>query len=250
MFLLRLQSADEHQTLFRFPLPVLQADPVSNLFLIMALVCAGFEIWALQKSLPRLEYISKPGVMIALFLWLVTSVGLDGALLWFGLGILFSLLGDVLLMIAFNRLFIPGLVAFLLAHVLYVMGFNTPLPQPSAWSFILAIVVGLSAVRLLRRILAPLAAKGQAHLRIPVIVYGAAISIMLLSAFMKLTDLSWNALAALLVSTGAFLFYLSDVILAWIKFVTPIQNGRVYNSLTYHLGQIALIAGVILQFRQ
>jgi hypothetical protein len=65
---------------------------------------------------------------------------------------------------------------------------------------------------------------------------------------MKLTDISWNASAAALVSLGAFFFYISDIILAWNKFVAPIQHGRIYNIGAYHLGQIALIAGVITQF--
>jgi hypothetical protein len=47
---------------------------------------------------------------------------------------------------------------------------------------------------------------------------------------------------------GALLFYISDIILAWHKFVSPIQNGRIYNIGAYHLGQILLIAGVIAQF--
>jgi len=49
-------------------------------------------------------------------------------------------------------------------------------------------------------------------------------------------------------SGGAFLFYISDIILAWNKFVAPIQYGRIYNIAAYHLGQIMLIAGVIAQF--
>ena len=55
-------------------------------------------------------------------------------------------------------------------------------------------------------------------------------------------------LPAMLVSMGAFLFYISDIILAWNRFVTPIRNGRVINIAIYHLGQIALIIGVALQF--
>jgi uncharacterized membrane protein YhhN len=81
-------------------------------------------------------------------------------------------------------------------------------------------------------------------------VYGIVISIMLLSALIKLTDVSWKAGAALLVGAGAFLFYLSDLILAWNKFVSPIQNGRIYNILSYHLGQIVLIAGVASQYHR
>ena len=219
-----------------------------HIFLIAALIFAALEALALQKNRPRLEYIAKPAVMLALFFWLWTSAGLNGALFWFGLGILFSLAGDVLLMISLDRLFIAGLAAFLFAHVSYIIGFNTPLPALSVWGLILAVMIGIGGVRIIRRILTPLAAQGQARLRIPVVIYGIAISIMLLSATIKLADISWAAWASLLVSVGAFLFYLSDILLAWMKFVAPIQNGRIFNILAYHLGQVALIAGVIIQF--
>lgn len=79
-------------------------------------------------------------------------------------------------------------------------------------------------------------------------VYGAVISLMLLSAMIKMTDFAWSVDAAALVSVGAFLFYVSDIILAWNKFVSPIQYGRIYNIGAYHLGQITLIAGVVAQY--
>jgi len=220
-----------------------------NIFLIAAFVFAALEALALWKNIPRLEYVAKPAVMIALFFWLWTSAGFNGALLWFGLGILLSLLGDVLLMISLDRLFLAGLIAFLLAHIAYIIGFNSPLATVTAWSLLLAFMIGIGGVRIIRRIIAPLQTQGQAGLRVPIIIYGFVISIMLLSAMLKLTDTSWQAGAALLVALGAFLFYLSDILLAWMKFIAPIRNGRIYNILAYHLGQIALIAGVVIQFR-
>ena len=232
-----------------------------NIFLIAAFLFAALEVLALQRNQPRLEYVAKPAVLVALFLWLWTSVGLQGVSLWFGLGILFSLAGDILLMLSPDRFFLAGLVTFLFTHVAYVIGFNTPLPPLSGWSLLLAVIIGINGIRVMRRLLVPLAAQavsprrargpngGQSQLRIPIILYGVVISIMLLSALMKLTDLSWNAVAALLVSLGAFLFYLSDIILAWMKFIAPVQHGPIYNMLSYHLGQIALIAGVVLQFK-
>ena len=218
------------------------------MYLIAALVFAALEALALWKKWPRLEYLAKPAVMITLFLWLWTSTGLSGAALWFGLGILLSLTGDVLLMISLDRLFMAGLVVFLLAHVAYLIGFNIPVPEISAWGFVLAIIVGLGGMRITRRILASLTANGHGRMRIPIIIYSVVISLMLLSAMMKLTDLTWDANAAVLVSVGALLFYISDIILAWHKFVSPIQNGRIYNIGAYHLGQIMLIAGVVAQF--
>lgn len=219
-----------------------------NIFLIAALILAVLEAVALQKNWFRLEVIAKPGVMIVLFLWLFTSAGLNGALIWFGLGILLSLAGDVLLMISLDRFFIVGLVVFLMAHAAYIIGFNIPLPALSLWGIVFAVMVSLGGARVIRRIVAALASRGQARMRTPIIVYSMVISIMLLSAMLKLMDISWGAGAAVLVSVGAFLFYISDVILAWNKFVAPIRHGRIYNIAAYHLGQIMLIAGVIAQF--
>ena len=219
-----------------------------NIFLLLAILFAALESLALWKYWLKLEYIAKPAVMISLFLWLFTSTGLNGALLWFGLGIILSLAGDVLLMLSLDRFFLFGLVAFLLAHLAYVIGFNIPLPEFSLWGIVFAVMVSLGGARVIRRIVDALPSRGQVRMRMPIIVYSTVISIMLLSAMMKLMDLTWNANAALLVSGGAFLFYISDIILAWNKFVAPIQYGRIYNIAAYHLGQIMLIAGVIAQF--
>jgi uncharacterized membrane protein YhhN len=218
------------------------------LYVVVALIFAGLETLALWKQIRMLEVIAKPAVMVVLFLYLWTSVGLHGAGLWFGLGILFSLAGDIGLL-WLDRYFLFGLLAFLFGHIAYVSGFNIP-PSPfTAWSAILAFIIGLGGVRLIRRILASLLANGQTRLRLPVTVYGIVISLMLLSAMLKLTDASWTAGAALAVGAGAFLFLLSDVILAWNKFVTPIQNGRMINIGVYHLGQILLVSGVVMQLK-
>jgi alkenylglycerophosphocholine/alkenylglycerophosphoethanolamine hydrolase len=219
-----------------------------SIFLLFAFFFAALESLALWKHWLKLEWIAKPAVMIALFVWLFTSTELKGASLWFGLGIVFSLSGDILLMLALDRFFIFGLGTFLLAHLAYVIGFNTPLPEFSLWGIVFAVMISLGGARIIRRILDTLAAKGQTRMRIPIIVYSTVISIMLLSAMIKLMDISWQAGAAALVSSGAFLFYLSDIILAWNKFVAPIQHGRIYNIAAYHIGQIMLIAGVIAQF--
>ncbi len=218
------------------------------LFLIAAFTFSALEALALQKNWFRLEVIAKLGVMVSLFLWLWLSAGLGGTLLWFGLGILLSLMGDVLLMISLDKFFLAGLVAFLLAHIAYIVGFNIPIPEINFFGIVFAVMIGMGGARAIRRILDRLPATGQGQMRLPIIVYSAVISVMLLSAMMKLVDISWSANAAALVSIGAFLFYLSDIILAWNKFVAPIQHGRIYNIAAYHLGQIALIAGVITQF--
>jgi uncharacterized membrane protein YhhN len=217
---------------------------------IIIVVAVAVVDWiAVAKGWKKIEYIAKPWMMAALFL-VLALVGRFSSLplIFFGLGILFSLAGDVFLMFS-DRWFIPGLVSFLLAHVAYITGFNIPLPVVSpTWALLVALVLAFSAARLLRPIVAGLAAKGKRNLITPVIVYGVVITLMLLSAMLTLFRLEWKATPAALVSVGAMLFFFSDVILAWNKFVAPIKNGRMMNMITYHLGQIALIVGALIQF--
>lgn len=83
---------------------------------------------------------------------------------------------------------------------------------------------------------------------LPIEAYGTVITLMVLSALLTLYDAAWKISASGLVASGAILFYSSDILLAWNKFVNPIKNGRLANMIFYHLGQAALVAGVLLQF--
>jgi len=218
------------------------------IWLILAFIFAGLELLALQKNWLRLEYVAKPAVMVCLFIWLFLVTGLQGNTLWFGVGILFSLLGDILLMSSLDRMFLFGLIAFLLAHISYITGLKEQLLNPTAWSFILMFVILINGVRLIRRIVAAMRAKRENALVNPVIVFSLVISLMLYAAMSTIFDPAWKTDAAFFVSLGAFLFFLSDLILAWNRFVSPVQNARILNSVTYSLGQISLVTGVISQF--
>ena len=184
--------------------------------------------------------------MICLFLWLFADTGLQGHAFWFGMGLLFSLAGDVLL--TFETMFLPGLVAFLLAHLSYIVGFREEILTLTAWSLILALFIAVNIGRLLGRIVGTMRAKGESKLVFPVLVYGTIISVMLYAAMSTISNPFWKNSAALFVSVGAFFFCASDAILAWNKFVAPVRNGRVWNIALYYLGQIGLMAGVIAQF--
>ena len=219
------------------------------IWLVLAFIFASLEALAVSKNLEGVEYLAKPAVMVCLFLWLYSSTGLQGNTFWFGVGILFSLAGDVLLMIAFDRLFLFGLAVFLFGHLSYITGFKDELETVSAWSLLLLVFIAVSVIRMMRRVVGALRAKGENNLVYPVIIYGSVISMMLYAAMSTIYDPAWKTSAALFVSLGAFLFCASDVILAWDKFVSPVKNGRVFNIVTYYLGQIGLVAGVISQFR-
>jgi alkenylglycerophosphocholine hydrolase len=220
---------------------------MTTALLVLVFGSAILDWIATVKAWSKVEMFAKPAAMIFLFAWLYAGTKLQGAMLWFGIGILFSLIGDAFLLSP-NRFFLPGLVAFLLAHVAYIIGFSIDAALPNAWDIFFAFIILLSAVRILQRFIPTLRSKGMNSLTLPVVIYALTISIMLFFAVRTLADPAWQTNATALVSVGAFLFYISDLILAWNLFVTPIQNGRLLNIVAYHLGQIALIVGVAMHF--
>ena len=216
------------------------------LWLVLAFIFAALEVIAVSRNAQKLEYLAKPAVMICLFLWLDSSTGLRGNAFWFGLGILFSLVGDVLL-ISSERMFLLGLIAFLLTHIFYITGFREEIVTITAWSLILAAFIAINIGRLLRRIVGAMRIKGESALVVPVLLYGTVISVMLYAAMSTIYNPAWKTSSAFFVSAGAFLFCASDAILAWNKFVSPLRNGRIWSITLYYLGQIGLVAGVIAQ---
>lgn len=218
------------------------------IWFILALVFAALEVFAVSKNLQKLEFIAKPAVMVCLFLWLYTTTGLQGNAFWFGLGILFSLLGDVLMMVPRDSMFLLGVVVFLVAQIAYITGFREELTAVNTWSLILLVFIAINVSRILRRIAGAVRAKGEDQMIIPILAYGTVISVMLYAAMSTIYNPAWNNAAAFFVSTGAFLFCASDGILAWNRFVSPVKNGRIFSITLYYLGQFGIIAGVISQF--
>lgn len=215
--------------------------------LVLVIIAALIDWAAVAKGWNTMEYFAKPAVMVFLFAWLYAATQLRGAPFWFGMGILFSLIGDGLLLFP-DRMFLPGLAAFLLAQTAYIIGFSAGIVAPDFRTILLAAIIALVAAQILRKLTASLKAGGQNRLILPVQAYGLVISLMLFTAMLSLTRPDWKTVPAALVSLGAFLFYLSDIILAWNRFVVPIKNGRLLNMVAYHIGQTALIVGVVMQF--
>jgi alkenylglycerophosphocholine hydrolase len=215
----------------------------------LALIIASVDWVAVARMDKRLEYFAKPGVMLTLLAAIGFSAGFRGPLLWFGLGVIFSLAGDVFLMLRRER-FMAGLVAFLLAHVFYLIGLCISPPQISLAGGIIAVLVGLTGFQLYRSIRSGLLRSNKGNLKLPVMVYATFISLMLLAALLTLVTANevWLPAAALLVSAGALLFYLSDTLLAWNRFVRPLKRARLQVIVLYHLGQALLILGALLNF--
>jgi len=201
---------------------------------VVAGVFAALDWTARARNNRRLEIVCKPATLIALIVAAVAldpASGADARRAWFVVALVFSLAGDVFLLR--DDWFVPGLAAFLVAHVCYIVGFWTdgPAAAPFAVSIVIVIVI---VVPLARRILGAL--HDEPKLRPPVAAYIVTISVMLATALAV-----GNPLAAI----GAGLFVGSDTMIAWNRFVRPFAAADVAIMVTYHLGQALLVASLL-----
>jgi uncharacterized membrane protein YhhN len=50
---------------------------------------------------------------------------------------------------------------------------------------------------------------------------------------------------SLVALAGALLFFYSDAILAWNRFVKPLPYGRIVNMVPYHVGEALLVLSLV-----
>jgi hypothetical protein len=72
------------------------------------------------------------------------------------------------------------------------------------------------------------------------------LGLVLFSAWATLFRPEWTSLRQGLVIVGASLFFCSDAMLAWDRFVMPSFWLHLLVIVTYHLGQMALAASIAL----
>src|SRR3954454_21049560 len=91
-------------------------------FLALTLVIAVVDWIAVVTERRTVEYVCKPATMVGLIATVLALTPNDPTIrVWFVIALVCSLAGDVFLMLP-RDLFVPGLVAFLLGHIAYVVG--------------------------------------------------------------------------------------------------------------------------------
>jgi uncharacterized membrane protein YhhN len=204
---------------------------VAGLFFAFGLVAAVVDWIAVHRERKPLEYLAKPATL-ALFVAAAASLDpVDPTVRsWFVAALVLSLIGDVFLMLP-KDLFVFGLASFLLGHVAYIVGMNIDgLHVDKAGIGLVIVAVAAAAVGVV--IMRSVAGGGERELLLPVIVYMVVISAMVVCAFG-----TWQLTAI----AGALLFYASDALIAWNKFVREQAHGRLAVMVTYHLAQAGLL---------
>ncbi|MFN2225250.1 MAG: lysoplasmalogenase [Anaerolineae bacterium] len=185
----------------------------------------------------RQVYLWKPLSTVLVIVVALLSLGEPGAIpafsLWIAAGLVLSLGGDVALMLKSNRAFLVGLVLFLLAHVLYAIAFtawNGFHPQDLISAAVL-LVVAVAVFLYLR--------PGLDGMQGPVLFYIVVICIMVNRAVSAFFGDTFTLAQAWLLSVGATLFWLSDLVLAVNRFRHPFEANRLGLYL-YYGGQLLI----------
>jgi len=152
----------------------------------------------------------------------------------------FSWVGDVALLIdnRYGSFFIYGLIAFLLAHICYIAYFYRvrkrnrvdrfkPFPSLLILAYMTVFYI------MVRPFLGPL--------KVPVLIYAVIITLMLLASIHAF-DLRTQRLGVIPV-TGAFIFAVSDSMLAINRFVLPFEYAPFFIMLTYGIAQFLIAEG-------
>jgi len=181
---------------------------------------------ALNNSL--LQTIFKPMIMLSLFALYYFTV--DKKNNWYLFALVFSLVGDILLMDK-NNLFIFGIGAFLITQILYIIIIVRQMQRPSNFHKYLYAFLFVNYVVYLLTLLKP----NLGDLFYPVLVYGITISVFGLVA--TLNYVSKRTRLALYLMLGAMLFIASDSMIALHKFHIAQSFYPIMIMITYVLAQ-------------
>jgi len=159
------------------------------------------------------------------------------------LSLVFSFFGDITLMlIEYNEnLFIIGLASFLIAHLLYIIVFYKnikPFTIKLVKKNLLYILIFIAFYTSLLFVLWD----NLNEMLIPVLIYGAVITLMGVFATLRKT----NKESYVLVILGALLFICSDTLIAFNKFIfnSDLLYAQAYIMILYVLAQYFIIRGI------
>jgi uncharacterized membrane protein YhhN len=198
-----------------------------------AAVSAVFCIRSKYIASPFQLYIFKPLTTILILCIAFFAGRPSGSTYWVLImtGIVFSLAGDIFLMLPSDR-FIAGLISFFIAHLLFIIAFSmTRSPGLTWWLAGILFILGIW----ISFLLLPYAG----NIKIPVLLYMAVIVIMNWQAWERWMDM--NTPSSLLAGIGASTFLLSDSFLAFNRFRKKINHADAIVLGTYYPA-IALIA--------
>jgi uncharacterized membrane protein YhhN len=213
--------------------------------LVAVIASALLAMLAGPLQLPWLAFVFKPvaTVLILVYAW-PRGTGEPLVRRWLLAGLVLSLLGDVALLWP-QQGFLPGLIAFLLAHLSYIVAFSRRARFAARWQpFALYAAVALA-------ILSQLWSGLPTALRGPVMAY-----VLCLAAMAAQAAVAWwvargseHEVRLRSAAIGGALFVASDALLATDKFLAPLPAPALWILATYWAAQWCIASSLQAQVK-
>ena len=213
--------------------------------IIFALIVAIELLTGNVESLSQYHYVAKPAIVLSLIVFIIFGNSLPSSKTksLIILALVFSVIGDSLLLFVDRSLhyFTTGLVAFLLAHIVYIIVFlkhRNPNRKFLGFGFGL-LIYALGLFYLLK--------DGLGSMLLPVLLYMLVILSMVISTYLRKGVVLKTSY--ILVFIGALFFMLSDSILATNKFYQPLPYSGITIMITYAIAQYLIVLGILKQLQ-
>lgn len=209
--------------------------------LVIFIVSTAIHLYASLKKEQRLRNYTKPFILLALLTFYVCAA--SDVRTSIVLALIFSWIGDVLLMPNGIKWFTAGGIAFMFSHAFFIFGYAADInPANVTW----LIIVGLELIFL--GIVIIVFSKLKNHL-VKQLFYPMFFYLFIngtMNCFAILRMLSNPCRATITTCIGAILFFISDSSLFFVRFKKDTRlKTHFLVMLTYSIGELLIILGLI-----
>ncbi len=214
---------------------------VKYVFLAVFIIATAIHLYASLKQIQKVRNITKPFILLALlgfYIFAASSVSV-----FIILALVFSWLGDVLLIPKGTKWFTAGGIAFMISHAFFVAGYCRDI---SFSSIPVLLIILLSAFFMVT--VAFIFSKLRAHLPkalfYPMFLYLLINGTMNCFAIFRLV--SNVSPATIITAVGAALFFVSDASLFFVRFKKDSKlKTHFVVMLTYSIGELLIVLGLL-----
>lgn len=210
-------------------------------FLAVFIIATAIHLFASLKQDRKMRNMTKPFILLALLGFYVLAARTPSTFII--LALIFSWLGDVLLMPKGVKWFTAGGIAFMISHVFFVLGYlkDVNFGAIPVWLVILLAVFFVSVVTYIFSKLKPHLPKALFY---PMFLYLLINGAM--NCFAIFRWVSVPCAATLTTAIGAALFFISDSSLFFVRFNKESRlKTHFLVMLTYSIGELLIVLGLL-----
>ena len=210
--------------------------------LVIFFIVTGVHLYASLKQDKKLRAQTKPFILLSLLAYYLLSA--DPILIPVVLALIFSWIGDVLLIPPGTKWFTAGGISFMISHAFFVLAYAsiTDFSKVGRVYMIILPLLFIISSAIIFKYLRPHLPKALFY---PMLLYLVINGCM--NCFAWFRALSTPGAAGIITALGALLFYISDTSLFFVRFN---KNSRLKTHflvmLTYSLGEFLIVLGLIL----